>query len=149
VPHYLTYGSLIGAMRDRAINPFEVDNDIALPGGRVPKRCDRYLRENGIVMVEGRACTRAAFYTGSYSPFQSYYPYTDFYSLAHGPAGFEESWNVSTMMIGHHRLPVPPASVANAWLSTHYPDWTHNPAVRKRADVQKRGPADIHTLRGV
>ena len=135
VPHYLTYGSLIGAMRDNAINRFEVDNDIALPGGRVPLHCSRHMRDNGIVLVDGRACTKASTRTGSFSPFQSYYAYTDFYTLDHGPPGYFTLWNVSAVAIGAHQLPAPPRSVATPWLDAIYSDWEHPPARPARPDV--------------
>lgn len=87
VSHVITYGTLIGAMRDNGMNPYEVDNDIMLLQTTFPNKLYIELYQRGLILFEydiWRICRKKN--TDEQPevipiPWEGhYFPYTDVYN---------------------------------------------------------------------
>lgn len=117
IEHAIMYGSLLGAVNFRDINPREVDNDFVVPSHfKVDETLQRDFRAKGWVVFKMgeifRVCrSRNDSGGGDYDArppwIARYIPYTDMYPTRFRPTFFEPTWGrkpLSDWAISHARV---------------------------------------------
>lgn len=145
--YIVTYGTLIGVMRDHSMNPFEVDNDILLLDDPVPYSQALYqdLYDHGLIMIHHevfRICRRRKRgpRDNNWDPWYPlyYYPYTDLNTLDTvrrdlWPEKLVESFLASSdreivqRKLGKLSVSTPNDKVAEEYLANLYGDWRTEP----------------------
>merc|ERR1712096_138291 len=97
ITHSLAYGSLIGAIRDHTMNPYEVDNDIMLTTSTLPPGVFQSLFDRGYIMFKHDVgdpkyientiwamCKYSKVKREALGPWNAtnYFPYTDVYPIS-------------------------------------------------------------------
>ena len=141
---FLSYGTLIGALRDHGMNPYELDNDLLLLSNSLPHSCKQALYDQGLaVFMHGgvwRVCPIAKQRSDSYPPWYSVpsFNFTDVY-----PLEFQQkdcaARGVRFHSLRHKTIPFLGRQVlipedAEAYLTAYFGDWRHPQVKRGRIE---------------
>ena len=144
ISHIVTFGTLIGAMRDNRMNKYEVDNDLMVFDESFPKVVHDELFDRGLILFFDniwRVCkySEQKRNNSGQAPWgDEYYPYTDIYPMDwvinHEEGGeYFESWNrrIIKRNFADTFVFTPDDDFSKKWLSAAYDDWRSYPEHKK------------------
>lgn len=132
--YIISYGTLLGAIRDGGMNPHEVDNDIIMKKNFRPTvDFKNKLMLKGLIIFKHdiyRVCDYSQTKRTNAPPWKEYVPYTDVYNhlpslkLYHEkPQVFKTKWKRSKMKIRDIYVKTPDIKTSKEFLSLKYGNW--------------------------
>eukprot|EP00041_Stephanoeca_diplocostata_P017524 m.355195 g.355195 ORF g.355195 m.355195 type:complete len:538 (-) comp20733_c0_seq1:212-1825(-) len=151
IPYYITYGTLLGIVRDGGINPYEVDNDIAIPMNfTITTQMYQYMEVFNLhLFMDGipRVCYKAAQphrWDAPWSQNQAYMVYSDLYlvlpyiptELDYFDSGRNKSnlinvsYSAEEVQVGNHTVTTYDNVTARYFMKHKYKDYDRPPLHR-------------------